>query len=149
MNEYTQMIHDIIDKVNPSVYVDNSLELSKQILLASLIMFGVGLLFIGLNSLLSRYVSNGAGGDKALSSTGQFFIYCSIAFVLIWTQSYKEPIKDTLTDTAKADVSNYVGQLSNDDYITLQKYVTSYGSQVDLPTEQERAVNNRLIEIFK
>ena len=147
MNEYTQMIHDIIEKVNPSVYVDSTIEFSKQVLLASLIMFAFGLLLLGLNSLLSRYVSS--GGDNALSSVGQFFVACSIIFVLVWTQSYKKPIKDTLTDTAKSDVSNYVGQLSNDDYITLQKYVTSYGQQVDLPTEQERAVNNRLIELFK
>ena len=30
-----------------------------------------------------------------------------------------------------------------------KKGVLSYGHQVDLPTEQGRAVNNRLIEIFK
>lgn len=147
MNEYTQMIHDIIDKVNPSVYVDKSLEFSKQVLLASLIMFAFGLLLLGLNSLLSHYVSS--GGDKALSSIGQFFVFCSIMFVLVWSQSYKQPIKDTLTDASKAQVSTYIGELSNDEYITLQKYVTSYGQQVDLPTEQERAVNNRLIELFK
>ena len=147
MGNYIQKIHDIIDKVNPSVYVDKYPEFSKQVLIISLLMFAFGLLLVGLNTLLSRYASS--GGDKALSSTGWFFVCCSVIFVLVWAQSYRKPIKDTLTDTSKAQISEYVGHLSNDDYITLQKYVTSYGQQVDLPTEQERAVNNRLIEIFK
>lgn len=147
MNEYTQMIHDIIEKVNPSVYADSSIEFTKQLFIISGLMLVLGILLLFIDLIARRYFST--GGDKALSSTGWFFVGCSILFVVLWAHSYKKPIKDTLTDVSKAQISEYVGQLSNDDYITLQKYVTSYGSQVDLPTEQERAVNNRLIEIFK
>lgn len=147
MNEYTQMIHDIIDKVNPSVYVDTFPKQLAYFTIGAIIFLFIGLLLFIISKPLARLYKF-IDYDAVTTCASVCFIGGLFA-LLSASQSYRKPIIDTLTDTAKADVSNYVGQLSNDDYITLQKYVTSYGQLVDLPTEQERAVNNRLIEIFK
>lgn len=117
MNEYTQMIHDIIEKVNPSVYADSSIEFKKQLFIVSGLMLILGILLLFIDLIARRYFST--GGDKALSRTGWFFVGCSILFVVLWSHPYKKPIKDTLTDASKAQISEYVGHLSNDDYITL------------------------------
>jgi len=146
MNEYIQMIHDIIDKVNPSVYVDTYPKQLAYFLIGIFIVFLFGVLLFCIRPLTKRIKII---DDDAISTIASVCIVGSLFGLLAWSQSSRPPIKDTLDDPSKTQISEYVGHLSNDDYITLQKYVTSYGQQVDLPTEQERAVNNRLIELFK
>ena len=68
--------------------------------------------------------------------------------LLLSFMSYRPPIKDTLNSSSKSSVSEYIGNLSNDEYIDMEKQVRAYSHQVSLDSELDRAVNNYLTEIL-
>ena len=71
-----------------------------------------------------------------------------MVFAILSLISYRPPIKDTLNSSSKSAISEYVGNLSNDEYIDMEKQVRAYGHQVSLDSELDRAVNNYLMEIL-
>ena len=68
--------------------------------------------------------------------------------LMMAVSAYRPEVHDTLDSTSKSAISEYVGNLSNDGYIDMEKQVRAYGNQVSLDSEIERAVNNYLLEIF-
>ena len=72
----------------------------------------------------------------------------SLFMLMMAVSAYRPEVHDTLDSTSKSAISEYVGNLSNDGYIDMEKQVRAYGNQVSLDSEIERAVNNYLLEIF-
>lgn len=72
----------------------------------------------------------------------------SLFMLMMGVSAYRPEVHDTLDSTSKSAISEYVGTLSNDDYIDVEKQVRAYGHQVSLDSELDRAVNNYLMEIL-
>ena len=145
MDNYVSKIHEIIEKVNPQLYVDSSMK-SFTICTALVVgMFVFGLLIYVLFKVFPKL-------EKFAGDFGQDLktMCLGIPIALGWLLliSYQSPIKDTLNSESKLLVSEYVGNSSNDDYIGMEKQVRAYGNQVSLNSEIERAVNNYLLEIL-
>lgn len=145
MDNYVNKIHEIIEKVNPQLYVDvryaHQMEYYKWFFLG--ILIGVGLL--GIAWLLSKFTK--MEGDWIVS-VGNWVIMYSVFMLLAVMSAHKSEVHDTLDSTSKSAISEYVGNLSNDGYIDMEKQVRAYGHQVSLDSEIERAVNNYLLEIL-
>ena len=77
-----------------------------------------------------------------------FFFGVPVILVILVVMSYRSPIKNTLNSDSKSLVSEYVGTLSNDEYIDMEKQVRAYSHQVLLDSELDRAVNNYLMKIL-
>lgn len=145
MDNYVSKIHEIIEKVNPQLYVDSSMKSFTIYALLAVGMFVFGLLIYWLFKVFPKL-------EKFAGDFGQDLktMCLGIPIALGWLLliSYQPPIKDTLSSKSKSLVSEYVGNLSNDDYIGMEKQVRAYGHQVSLDSELERAVNNYLLEIL-
>lgn len=149
MNNYMDKIHEIIEKVNPQLYVDSSMT-SFTIWTALVVgMFVFGLLIYGLFKVFPKLemFAGDFGQDLKTFCLG---IPVALGWLLLisYHSAHQSPIKDTLSSDSKLLVSEYVGTSSNDDYIELEKQVRAYGHQVSLNSEIERAVNNYLMEIL-
>lgn len=145
MDNYINKIHEIIEKVNPQLYVDvrysQQIELYKFSLVS--ILIGIGLLAI------AWWASEFTKIDVDwIVRTGGFVICCAVLMLLSTMSSHKPEVRDALDSTSKSAISDYVGNLSNDGYIDVEKQVRAYGHQVSLDSEIERAVNNYLLEIL-
>ena len=145
MANYIEKIHELIERVNPQLYVDSSMK-SFTIWLALLVgMFVVGLVVHCLFKVFPKL-------EKFAGDFGQdlktFCLGIPIALGWLLLISYRPPIKDTLNSSSKSAVSEYVGNLSNDEYIDMEKQVRAYGHQVSLDSEVDRAANNYLMEIL-
>ena len=145
MDNYINKIHEIIEKVNPQLYVDvrysQQIELYKFSLVS--ILIGIGLLAI------AWWASEFTKIDVDwIVRTGGFVICCAVLMLLSTMSVHKSEVRDTLESTSKSAISDYVVKLSNDDYINVEKQVRAYGHQVSLDSEIERAVNNYLLEIL-
>ena len=145
MNNYIDKIHEIIDKVNPQLYVDSSnLTLMTYLVMAGIIL-GIGILLAILFKIFPKFKTlTGDFGDDSKA----FFFGVPVIIVILVVMSYRSPIKDTLNSDSKTLVSEYVGTLTNDEYIDMEKNVRAYGHQVHLDSELDRAVNNYLMEIL-
>ena len=145
MNVYVEKIHEIIEKVNPQLYVDSSnLTLMTYLIIAGII-FGIGILLSMLFKILPKFktLTRDFGDDyKAL------FFGVPVILVILVVMPYRSPIKNTLNSDSKSLVSEYVGTLNNDEYIDMEKQVRAYGHQVLLDSELDMAVNNYLMEIL-
>lgn len=145
MDNYTNKIHEIIEKVNPQLYVDVSfahlMELYKWVFLG--ILVGCGLLTI--SWLLSKFTKIEV---ESIVGVGLSTTALSLFMLMMAVSAYRPEVHDTLDSTSKSAISEHVGNLSNDGYIDMEKQVRAYGHQVSLDSEIERAVNNYLLEIF-
>lgn len=149
MDNYVSKIHEIIEKVNPQLYVDSSMK-SYTIWLTMVIgMFVFGLVLCWLFKAFPRLekLAGDFGQDLKTMCLG---IPIALGWLLLisYHSAHQSPIKDTLNSESKLLVSEYVGNSSNDDYIGMEKQVRVYGHQVSLNSEIERAVNNYLLEIL-
>jgi hypothetical protein len=145
MNNYIDKIHEIIEKVNPQLYVDSSNSTLMTYLVMAGIIFGIGILLSMLFKIFPKFKT--LTGDFGDDSKAFFFGVPAILVILV-VMSYRSPIKNTLNSDSKSLVSEYVGTLNNDDYIDMEKQVRAYGHQVSLDSELDRAVNNYLMEIL-
>lgn len=145
MNIYIDKIHEIIEKVNPQLYVDVSfahlMELYKWLFLG--ILIGCGLLTI--SWLLLRFTKIEVDSIVGVGLSTTAF---SLLMLMMSVSAYRPEVHDTLDSTSKSAISEYVGTLSNDYYIDMEKQVRAYGHQVSLDSELDRAVNNYLMEIL-
>lgn len=145
MENYVSKIHEIIEKVNPQLYVDVSfahlMEFYKWAFLG--ILIGCGLLTI--SWLLSKFTKIEV---ESIVGVGLSTTAFSLFMLMMAVSAYRPEVHDTLDSTSKSAISEYVGNLSNDGYIDMEKQVRAYGHQVSLDSEIERAVNNYLLEIF-
>lgn len=143
MNNYIGKIHEIIEKVNPQLYVDvryaHQMEYYKWLCLGLLI----GLWAIAW--LLSKFTRM---EYDWIVSVGSWVVMYSVFMLLAVMPAHKSEVYDTLDSASKSAISEYVGTLNNDDYIDMEKQVRAYGHQVSLDSEIERAVNNYLLEIL-
>lgn len=145
MNNYIDKIHEIIEKVNPQLYVDSSNSTLMTYLVMAGIIFGIGILLSILFKIFPKFKTlTGDFGDDSKA----FFFGVPVILVILVVMSYRSPIKDTLNSDSKTLVSEYVGTLTNDEYIDMEKNVRAYGHQVYLDSELDRAVNNYLMEIL-
>lgn len=145
MNNYIDKIHEIIEKVNPQLYVDSSNSTLMTYLVMAGIIFGIGILLSMLFKIFPKFkMLTGDFGDDSEA----FFFGVPVILVILVVMSYRSPIKNTLNSDSKSAIAEYVGTLSNDDYIDMEKQVRAYGHQVSLGSELDRAVNNYLIEIL-
>lgn len=145
MNNYIDKIHEIIEKVNPQLYVDSSNSTLMTYLVMAGIIFGIGILLSMLFKIFPKFkMLTGDFGDDSKA----FFFGVPVILVILVVMSYRSPIKNTLNSDSKSAIAEYVGTLSNDDYIDMEKQVRAYGHQVSLGSELDRAVNNYLIEIL-
>lgn len=145
MDNYVSKIHEIIEKVNPQLYVDSSMKSFTIYSALAVGMFVIGLVIFWLFKVFPKL-------EKFAGDFGQdlktFFLGIPVILGLLLLMSYRPSIKDTLNSESKLLVSEYVGNSSNDDYIGMEKQVRAYGHQVSLNSEIERAVNNYLLEIL-
>ena len=145
MDNYINKIHEIIEKVNPQLYVDVSfahlMELYKWIFLG--ILIGCGLLTI--SWLLSKFTKIEV---ESIVGVGLSTTAFSLFMLMMVVSAHRPEVHDTLDSTSKSAISEYVGNLSNDGYIDMEKQLRAYGHQVSLDSEIERAVNNYLLEIL-
>ena len=145
MDNYVSKIHEIIEKVNPQLYVDvryaQQMELYKWSLVS--ILIGIGLLAIAWWASEFTKIE-----VDSIVRVGAWVIIFSVFMLLSVMSAHKSEVRDTLDSTSKSAISDYVVKLSNDDYINVEKQVRVYGHQVSLDSEIERAVNNYLLEIM-
>ena len=145
MNNYIDKIHELIEKVNPQLYVDSSQKSFMLFIALSIGMFVLGLIISVLFRAFPKL-------EKFTGDFGQDAKTICLAFpwvvLLLSLMSYRPPIKDTLNSSSKSSVSEYIGNLSNDEYIDMEKQVRAYSHQVSLDSELDRAVNNYLTEIL-
>lgn len=145
MNNYVDKIHEIIERVNPQLYVDvryaHQVELYKLLFLGFLI--GSGLWLIAW--LLSKFTK--IEGDWIVR-VGSWVNMYSVFMLLVVMSAHKSEVHDTLNSTSKSTISEYIGTLNNDEYIDMEKNVRAYSNQVSLDSELDRAVNNYLMEIL-
>ena len=145
MNNYIDKIHEIIEKVKPQLYVDSSNSTLMTYLVMAGIIFGIGILLSMLFKIFPKFKTlTGDFGDDSKA----FFFGVPVILVILVVMSYRSPIKNTLNSDSKSLVSEYVGTLSNDEYIDMEKQVRAYSHQVLLDSELDRAVNNYLMEIL-
>lgn len=145
MNNYVDKIHEIIEKVNPQLYVDvryaHQMEYYKWLCLGLLIGFGLWTIAW----LLSKFTKMECDW---IVSVGSWVIMYSVFMLLAVMSAHKSEVHDTLDSTSKSSISEYIGKFNNDEYIDMEKRVRAYGHQVSLESEIERAVNNYLLEIL-
>lgn len=145
MNNYVDKIHEIIERVNPQLYVDvryaHQVEWYKLLFLGFLIGFGLWLIAW----LLSKFTK--IEGDWIVR-VGSWVNMYSVFMLLVVMSAHKSEVHDTLNSTSKSTISEYIGALNNDEYIDMEKQVRAYGHQVSLDSELDRAVNNYLMEIL-
>lgn len=145
MNVYIDKVHEIIEKVNPQLYVDVSfahlMELYKWLFLG--ILIGCGLLTI--SWLLSKYTKIEV---DSIIGVGLSTTALSLFMLMMGVSAYRPEVHDTLDSTSKSSISEYIGKFNNDEYIDMEKQVRAYGHRVSLDSEIERAVNNYLLEIL-
>lgn len=145
MNNYIDKIHEIIEKVNPQLYVDSSNTTLMTYLVMAGIIFGIGILLSMLFKIFPKFKT--LTGDFCDDSKA-FFFGVPVILVILVVMSYRSPIKNTLNSESKSLVSEYVGTLNNDEYIDMEKQVRAYSHQVLLDSELDRAVNNYLMGIL-
>ena len=130
---------------NPSNYGENYILTRKSKIALSIGMFVLGLIISVLFQAFPKL-------EKFAGDFGQDAKTICLAFpwvvLLLSLMSYRPPIKDTLNSSSKPSVSEYIGNLSNDEYIDMEKQVRAYSHQVSLDSELDRAVNNYLTEIL-
>lgn len=145
MHNYIDEIHEIMEKVNPQLYIDvryaHQMEYYKWLCLGLLIGFGLW----AIAWLLSKFTKIEV---DCIVRVGSWVVVYSVFMLLVVMSAHKSEVHDTLDSTSKSAISEYVGQLNNDDYIDVEKQVRAYGHQVSLDSEIERAVNNYLLEIL-
>lgn len=145
MNSYVDKIHEIIEKVNPQLYVDvryaHQMDWYKLIFLGFLIGFGLW----AIAWLLSKFTK--IEGD-CIVRVGSWVNMYSVFMLLAVMSAHKSEVHDTLNSTSKSTISEYIGTLNNDEYIDMEKNVRAYSNQVSLDSELDRAVNNYLMEIL-
>ena len=145
MNNYVDKIHEIIERVNPQLYVDvryaHQVEWYKLLFLGFLNGFGLWLIAW----LLSKFTK--IEGDWIVR-VGSWVNMYSVFMLLVVMSAHKSEVHDTLNSTSKSTISEYIGALNNDEYIDMEKQVRAYGHQVSLDSELDRAVNNYLMEIL-
>lgn len=145
MNSYVDKIHEIIEKVNPQLYVDvryaHQMDWYKLIFLGFLIGFGLW----AIAWLLSKFTK--IEGDRIVR-VGSWVNMYSVFMLLAVMSAHKSEVHDTLNSTSKSTISEYIGTLNNDEYIDMEKNVRAYSNQVSLDSELDRAVNNYLMEIL-
>lgn len=145
MNNYVDKIHEIIERVNPQLYVDvryaHQVEWYKLLFLGFLIGFGLWLIAW----LLSKFTK--IEGDWIVR-VGSWVNMYSVFMLLVVMSAHKSEVHDTLNSTSKSTISEYIGTLNNDEYIDMEKNVRAYSNQVSLDSELDRAVNNYLMEIL-
>ena len=145
MNNYISKIHEIIEKVNPQLYVDvrysHQMEYYKWLCLGLLIGFGLW----AIAGLLPKFTK--MEGDWIVS-VGSWVIMYSVFMLLAVMSAHKSEVHDTLDSTSKSSISEYIGKFNNYEYIDMEKQVRAYGHRVSLDSEIERAVNNYLLEIL-
>lgn len=145
MNSYIDKIHEIIERLNPQLYVDvryaHQMEWYKLLFLGFLTGFGLW----SIAWLLSKFTK--IEGDWIVR-VGSWVNMYSVFMLLAVMSAHKSEVHDTLNSTSKSAISEYVGKLSNDEYIDMEKQVRAYGHQVSLDSELDRAVNNYLTEIL-
>lgn len=145
MNTYIDKIHEIIERVNPQLYVDvryaHQVEWYKLLFLGFLIGFGLWLIAW----LLSKFTK--IEGDWIVR-VGSWVNMYSVFMLLVVMSAHKSEVHDTLNSTSKSTISEYIGTLNNDEYIDMEKNVRAYSNQVSLDSELDRAVNNYLMEIL-
>ena len=145
MNSYVDKIHEIIERVNPQLYVDvryaHQVEWYKLLFLGFLIGFGLWLIAW----LLSKFTK--IEGDWIVR-VGSWVNMYSVFMLLVVMSAHKSEVHDTLNSTSKSTISEYIGTLNNDEYIDMEKNVRAYSNQVSLDSELDRAVNNYLMEIL-
>lgn len=145
MNSYVDKIHEIIEKVNPQLYMDvryaHQMDWYKLIFLGFLIGFGLW----AIAWLLSKFTK--IEGDWIVR-VGSWVNMYSVFMLLVVMSAHKSEVNDTLNSTSKSTISEYIGTLNNDEYIDMEKNVRAYSNQVSLDSELDRAVNNYLMEIL-
>ena len=145
MNSYVDKIHEIIEKVNPQLYVDvryaHQMDWYKLIFLGFLIGFGLW----AIAWLLSKFTK--IEGDWIVR-VGSWVNMYSVFMLLAVMSAHKSEVHDTLNSTSKSSISEYIGTLNNNEYIDMEKNVRAYSNQVSLDSELDRAVNNYLMEIL-
>lgn len=145
MNIYIDKIHEIIEKVNPQLYVDvryaHQMEYYKWLCIGLLIGFGLW----AIAWLLSKFTRMECDW---IVRVGSWVIMYSVFMLLAVMSAHKSEVRDTLDSASKSAISEYAGTLNNDDYIDMEKQVRAYGHRVSLDSEIERAVNNYLLEIL-
>lgn len=145
MNNYIDKIHEIIEKVNPQLYVDvryaHQMEYYKWLCLGLLIGFGLW----AIAWLLSKFTRM---EYDWIVSMGSWVVMYSVFMLLVVMSAHKSEVRDAIDSSSKSAISEYVGNLDNDKYIEIEKQVRAYGHQVSLDSELDRAVNKYLMEIL-
>ena len=145
MNNYIDKIHEIVEKLNPQLYVDvqyaHQMEYYKWLFV--ILLTDCGLLDIAW--LLSKFTN--IEGDFIVE-VGVWFIIYSVMMLLSVTSAHKSEVHDALDFSSKSTISEYVGKLNNEEYIDMEKQVRACSHQVSLDSELDRAVNDYLMEIL-
>lgn len=145
MNIYIDKIHEIVERVNPQLYVDvryaHQMDWYKLLFLGFLIGFGLWTIAW----LLSKFTKI---EGEWIVRVGSWVIVYSVFMLLAVMSAHKSEVRDTLDSGSKSTISEYVGKLNNEEYIDMEKQVRAYGHQVSLDSELDRAVNNYLMEIL-
>lgn len=145
MNNYIDRIHEIVEKVNPQLYVDvryaHQMDWYKLLFLGFLVGFGLW----AIAWLLSKFTRMECDWTV---SVGSWVVMYSVFMLLAVMSAHKSEVRDTLNSNSKSTISEYIGTLNNDEYIDMEKNVRAYGHQVSLDSELDRAVNNYLMEIL-
>lgn len=145
MDNYINKIHEIIERVNPHLYVDvgyaHQMEYYKWLFV--ILLIGCGLMAVA--CLLNKFKKIQFEWIKKL---GEWAIIYSVFMLLMVTSVYKSEVHNTLDSGSKSTISEYVGKLNNEEYIDMEKQVRAYGHRVSLDSELDRAVNNYLMEIL-
>lgn len=145
MDNYINKIHEIIERVNPHLYVDvgyaHQMEYYKWLFV--ILLIGCGLMAVA--CLLNKVKKIQVEWIKKL---GEWAIIYSVFMLLMVTSVYKSEVHNTLDSGSKSTISEYVGKLNNGEYIDMEKQVRAYGHRVSLDSELDRAVNNYLMEIL-
>lgn len=117
MNIYIDKIHEIIEKVNPQLYVDvryaHQMEYYKWLCLGLLIGFGLW----AIAWLLSKFTRMEC--DWIVSIGGWVVMY-SVFMLLAVMSAHKSEVHNTLDSASKSAISEYAGTLNNDDYIDME-----------------------------
>lgn len=145
MDNYINKIHEIIERVNPQLYVDveyaHQMEYYKWLFV--ILLIGCGLLTVA--CLLNKFKNIQVEWVKKI---GEWALMYSVFMLLLVTSGYESEVHNTLDSGSKSTISEYIGKLNNEEYIDMEKQVRAYSHQVSLESELDIAVNNYLMEIL-
>ena len=143
MNEYIEILTKIKDTVVLPTITDGFFETIKNVIVAGVVISAIAwvvfVLFknVGANAKLTNFVE--------LVSSTVFTISIFVTTILtIGTVLGLALIPNGLSKETKLSISNYVAEMSEQDYSRLEKLVKLYGNQLSCEDETIKQINKHL-----